>query len=183
MFSANLIKSTKLLICAPSDSWYKWYANRLFFTQSFISIGLIGELRNYIDYMIVDDSLIDFQLNVSLLSNNFTNLSNNNSDLSSLSMIHKNISNTSPNEAHHEFVSWNEANKECERLNMHLPSIHSEDDMSSLFQSTLKNHPYYDGLGMYIGLNSNVCITFYWQAQVKKILGKGGGVRYRGEVC
>ena len=99
MFSANLIKSKKLLICAPSDSWY---ATKLFWTESFISIALIGELKKYIDYLIAH-SRIDFQWNV-----NFTN-----SDLSSLSMVYNNISNTSPNEAHHEFVSWNEANKEC----------------------------------------------------------------------
>ena len=53
-------------------------------------------------------------------------------------------------------ISWNEANKECEQLNMTLPSIHSDRDMDNLFRLNSENMLFYERIGMYIGLNLNV---------------------------
>ena len=61
---------------------------------------------------------------------------------------------------HSEFVSWNEANEQCERLGLALPSVHKGYDQTVLFYKSDDGlqRLFYDKVGIYIGLHLDVCI-------------------------
>ena len=72
------------------------------------------------------------------------------------------------------FVSWNEADKKCEQINKTLPSVNSDWELEELFHFNLlmnskdysqSDNRFYELVGLYIGLNTNVSMTSLYSNQ------------------
>ena len=195
-FSANITKCKELYIYfqAPIDELV--YVNDSVILITWFFFSFANELKENIDFKIiqnfdrglqsVDYSEVEKNIPVDFIHRNQLNENvyfkieegeiQKSKDFK-IWMVHNEVKNPfCPHFMHPScndtgFVSWNEADKKCEQINMTLPSVNSDLELEELFRLNflidikdfhLSKSGFYELVGLYIGLNTKVCITLHW---------------------